>query len=175
LTTPLIHQRSTQILNDMSKEKSLPTLRERWNQLIEVDTAYRIVNKYNKYVKFTAQKLSLWMFVPCNSKGEPMEKPEHRCQTNSCMCSQITLTKYSIRQREYEKALDACIFEGWEKGSGQTGMVLFYKGREYEMGTASLRELYTMKPMKFHKTIEDLITAKIPLTLKPNHAKELNL
>ena len=59
-----------------------------------------------KRVKFGQRKPQLSDFIPCNSKGEPMEKPIHKCQTNSCMCSELTLLNYFTRSNRYQKALD---------------------------------------------------------------------
>ena len=147
------------------KATTLPTLREYFKYLFsqysksEI-TGIVLAESFHKFEQFTAQKLALWMFVPCNSKGEPMEKPTG------------VIKDVDIYAKQYEKALDACIFEGWEIKDMTTG-------RHFKLvnGKNHIATFYTKNNRKAwgYKSIEELLTAGIPLTLKPNHAKELNL
>lgn len=159
------------------KATTPPTLRERWNDLSKQWSdnkldSHEVVERYCEYIHFTAQKLALWMFVPCNSKGEPMEKPELN-KVIQQVGDKLAPSRYADLDREYQKALDACIFEGcilknmtgydWLITKG--GLTIAMLDHEDEKGW----------DWKKRYTIEDLITANIPLTLKPRYAKELNL
>ena len=65
-----------------------------------------------KRVKFGQRKPQLSDFIPCNSKGEPMEKPES--DGAEMIFGKVS---YSAEWDEYQEALDACIFDGWGIGT----------------------------------------------------------
>ena len=164
------------------KATTLPTLREYFKYLFsqysksEI-TGIVLAESFHKFEQFTAQELALWMFVPCNSKGEPMQKPEdfyEWCSDFQYLRGEKETKTWKSKCEKYQKALDACIFEGWE----YTISDRLFKDHYY---IHILEDYFQHYPSgdagtsKTGHTIEDLITAKIPLTLKPNHAEELGL
>ncbi len=90
--------------------------------------------KYNKIMnkmKFNDSQPKLGDFVPTNKKGEVMEKPKHLCQTNSCMCSQVTLAKYSMKKKLFQSALDRRLWVGWEI-EGKSSLTITVIGRKMQ-------------------------------------------
>lgn len=102
--------------------------------------------KIYEYAKLLQTPLSLSQFIPCNEKGEPMEKPYR---------NDIPPDKDS----DYQKALDKVLFEGCTKepmiqqGNVMTGgkQIVYYK---------ALPDYFIWSG----KTIEDLINSEIKLT-----------
>ena len=158
------------------KATTLPTLRERWKQLSKQPdlTNIDVIGLFDGYIGFTAQKLALWMFVACNSKGEPMEKPKSESfDLDSVDDDNI---QYAMDVQEYWKALDACIFEGCSievmPSAKESGRLL--KSVTKVVAVLNINNNKTSW-VRGAETIEELITSGIPLTLKPNHAKKLGL
>ena len=158
------------------KTTTLPTLRERWEQLYyDYSRGYEIesFDIFNDYIKFNAQKLALWMFVPCNSKGEPMDKIK--------LIGGMRKGIDDVFQKEYQKALDVCIFEGWEwdnayqeakrwndEGILQSSFILSDgNGNSVVKGKVNGTLIYLILPT----TIEELLTAGIPSPSNPNTLK----
>lgn len=169
------------------KATTLPTLRERWNQIksdltksiqAKADCATGIIyfeqaiKEYDKYINFTAQELALWMFVPCNSKGEPMDKIK--------LIGGMRKGIDDVFQKDYQKALDACIFEGWEivSNNNPKHMVRYVREKESEFvvfGKICDDDWDCQGIEDIEDLIRQLKDRGTNLTLKPNHAKELNL
>ena len=86
---------------------TLPTLRERWKKLSQ-EFDLRIMNyeqqviEYDKFIQFTGRTLQLGDFIPMDSKGEPMEKPE---RVNAWSLDIST----SKRNKGVSKWIDKCI------------------------------------------------------------------
>ena len=137
----------------------LITLQERWKQLYEeyltTDMlSESVVESYNEYIDYTAQPLELGQFIPCNSKGEPMEKPREEDGEPG-------------KKMEYQKALDKVLFEGWdtmihskEITNGYGAMLTSENNQMYFMGSGRTE-------WEEINTIEDLITSGIDLTPSP--------
>lgn len=175
------------------KATTLPTLRERWKQIkshLEKSLCLKsefvggiiyfeqAVKEYDKYIVFTSQKLALSQFVPCDSKGEPMEKPEKPMgydvwKKGNGGADGIACVNYQNDLQEYQKALDACIFEGWE--IDHAGFLKSENGAVIGVRPFKKFTFLHKNGVPNWKNIEGLITAGITLTLKPNHANELNL
>ena len=63
------------------------------------------------YTDFITQKPELWMFVPCDKDGKPLEKPKE--PSENCVSNWM----FDIYRRDcliYEEAEKRVIFEGWE-------------------------------------------------------------
>ena len=168
------------------KATTLPTLRERWEKLSQefdlgIINCEQEVIEYDKFIQFTGRTLQLGDFITCDKDGKPMDKPEEYdvwIEANKPHTAEDDHDQALLDGcKEYQKTLDACIFEGWElQQVGDTSGNLVWTNlsiRDITRATA-----FKTDPIFFQakfKSIEDLITAGIPLTLKPNHAKELNL
>lgn len=155
----------------MSKE--LPTLRERWNQLSKDYLSCNLnpkngqldhIQRYDFYINFTAQLLALWMFVPCDKEGKPMEPLQMCCDGKDCGCMGMPVNVSSQKEiDEYYEALDRCLFVGWEidkdrRLSNNDVKVGFYRHDEFHF---------------IGNTIEDIIKLGIEPTTRV--AKELKL
>lgn len=149
--------------------KKLPSMTEyvMWlfsqdiKDIILEEKSWREIRLYQilDYAQLLQYPLSLGQFIPCDSKGNPIEKPEHKNPGHS------TFEMHQVQ--EYQEAVDRVIFEGWES---VPDIVSNYKGG----GVYSQKVGYIDGRMKY-KTIEDAITAKIELHLKDKPAKELGL
>jgi len=100
-----------------------------------VDRATRFSLLIQHYAELLQTPLSLSMFIPCNEKGEPIEKP-----------SKIA----SFGQFEYQKALESVLFEGWYQKVAMPFHVLPEK-------SGSVLDIR-------HTIVEDLINSGIELT-----------
>jgi len=82
----------TDFVLDQGKKPNTSDFRERF-----------VVNVIN-YANFLKQPLKLWMFIPCDEDGNVLEKScevfDDKCRYCAC--------------REYQKAKERCLFEGFE-------------------------------------------------------------
>lgn len=117
---------------------------------------------FEDYARLLVTSLSLSMFIPCNEKGEPMEKP---------IIGESSLDSSSIPYSDqYQKALDKVLFEGWESIThfDYSGVVdkkkqqLWFRGNKMTMPVEG-------------KTIEDLINSGIELTPTEACKKQIGL
>lgn len=160
---------------------TLPTSRERWGQIQSKYTLCLIkIKSFQIYLDFTAQTLQLWMFVPCNDKGEPMEIPELKDYVFEDHPELVGNPKeynkdeYNSDCEEFYKARDRVIFKGWEKDNNgiHTENEYIYwddQGIDHVYSKTSLHSNCVIK------TIEALNNTKIPLELTEAKAKELGL
>jgi len=125
-----------------------------------------------EYANLLLTPLSLSQFIPCNEKGEPMEKPESFEDWQKSKGIRPTHVKSC---REYQKALDKVLFEGWvETAYGcyntESGHNIHFYERYTQLILAEkVPESITMKAHTKQKwvtvkTVEDLISSEIELT-----------
>lgn len=148
--------------------KKLPTLRERWSQIrkqfihggISVSTR---ISLFSKYLEFTEKPLELGQFVPCNSKGEPMEKLKPLYVDEARPPSEIQFYNHNLLVKEYQKALDKVLFDGclYAETSIDMGNGIFYK-IDYRI-TPEGRFMMLTYSGEIFRTIEDLINSEIEL------------
>jgi hypothetical protein len=113
-------------------------------------TALDRFKKCGRYANFLSQPLKLGMFIPCNDVGEILEEPIAPAQN-----ARSGKTHYQNQLKEYQKALDEVIFDGFEMCQNLKSYECLYN-----------RELNIHIPVRFkNKTIESLIPYK--LKLKP--------
>ena len=68
-----------------------------------------------KYAKFLKQPLELWMFVPCDDDGNILEEPtKYSNWTNFDYSGTDIGFEDEKLCREYQKAKERCLFEGFE-------------------------------------------------------------
>jgi len=101
--------------------KKIPTLIERWNQLrddyINQEVTYeQVATRYNELVKLNESEPKIWHFIPCNSKGEPMEEPESLTEFYETNPEGMEAEKRA--REEWEEALKRTKFKGWSLGTG---------------------------------------------------------
>jgi hypothetical protein len=119
--------------------------------------------KVLKFVRFLALKLQLWMFIPCNSKGEPLEEPfdygiyKHGIRGGN--------EEWNNQCQEYQKAKDRCLFKGFEISPSKHNIVI---------GNERIKLVYNTKLKSFSpiKSIQNL-TNKVELT--PEGIKQAGL
>lgn len=78
-----------------------------------------------KYAKFLKQPLEKWMFVPCklvDGIWVVLEEPNVNNYHHNAVCSQM----YCDDKKEYKKAKERCLFEGFEL-KGQTDLSWIFK------------------------------------------------
>lgn len=95
---------------------TLPTRHEAWMIYDAPNTTYeQIYFNYKRFTHFLLQKLSLWMFIPCNEKGEPLEKPE---RYNEFHIDRVTsgkeFNKWYQECKQYQKAESRVLFKGFK-------------------------------------------------------------
>jgi len=93
---------------------------------------------YEHYAKFLKLLLELWMFVPCDEDGKPMEEPS----------SDMSIRAINYRE-QYQKAQERVLFKGDDLG--------FYQNKGNE---AKVLEFYK----RGYETIEGLIFFDLELT-----------
>lgn len=121
-------------------------------------------HKIASYATLLQRKLELSMFIPCDSKGEPMEEPTDMYQGDQY---------YGALMDEYQKALATCIFEGGEiKTENEhifgdvTGLYIGGKKIAVKNKTG-----WIFNPK--YKTIEDLLNAGVELKPTKNLISQL--
>lgn len=63
-----------------------------------------------KYAEFLKRPLELWMFVPCDEKGNVLKEPNE----NDCNLGDIHSGVLHQKQEEYKKAFSKVLFEGFK-------------------------------------------------------------
>jgi hypothetical protein len=69
--------------------------------------------KCSRYANFLKQPLELWMFVPCDEKGNVLEhsiEPEYPYNDKTC----DIWSQYDIYLKKYQQAKERVLFEGFE-------------------------------------------------------------
>ena len=155
--------------------KKLPSMTEyvMWlfsqdiKDIILEEKSWREIRLYQirDYAQLLQVPLSLGQFIPCDSKGNPIEKPEHKNPGHS------TFEMHQVQ--EYQEAVDSCIFEGWVIGSN--GFLVNEFGGSIGLITDKGFKFFHKDGVPNWKTIEDLINNEFTLHLKDKPAKELQL
>lgn len=140
-------------------EKSLLSSRELYFEVCKnIKNGADSIDSYKGYFEkldFLYKAPQLGDFVPVNSKGEPMEKPETFQNDYNGNSVERDLEK-DLRE-EYQKALDNVLFKGWEITKG-------YLWNKKKYIAEAIRLDHTdMKFLARYKTYEDIIKAGIPL------------
>lgn len=154
--------------------KTLPTPIKRWEQLMtqrklgsNAITVFDVEVNYDAFIKFIQQALELWMLIPTDKDGKPMEMPEKFDRWTPGMLS--FSAEVFAKCREYQEALDRRLFEGWSLNptgyafclGSKKGGIISYDSRKYTIDG--------------NRTVEDLIDAKIELTPTERVIKDLKL
>lgn len=89
-------------------------------------------SRFINYANFLKQPLTLGMFVPCDLKGNVLEKQEEwscKCeqQPNTPFCNVCQEQYYDAQQRVLFKGFEYCEEEGWE--------CISYKNKTYRVDT----------------------------------------
>jgi hypothetical protein len=114
-----------------------------------------------KYTRFLIQLLQLWMFIPCNKKGEPLEKPKgYREDCDYSLTENGRIAEAYELHIEYQKALDRIWFKGFKWCSKNK---LNY---QIEIGgvNVTFNKAGEVYKYSFYKTIKDLCGKGIELT-----------
>lgn len=70
------------------------------------------VKNYHNLLSLDRQ---LWMFVPCDEKGNPVYEPEVNCMKGfHCSCGEEQVLDCNEMKREWYKAKERVLFEGWK-------------------------------------------------------------
>lgn len=106
------------------------------------------------YSRFLKQPLALWMFVPCDEKGNALREPKVP-HTFASENSDVYISQWRIEKDNYEAAKQRCLFEGFKLiGSKHVETLIanypIVVGVGFKNGT--------------HQTIENLVNQGIPLT-----------
>lgn len=115
------------------------------------------------YAMLLLMKLELWMFIPCNEKGEPMEKPDINTiieHTDNCECGHCE--EYYGLYEQYQKALDSVLFEGWEIDRISDPFTYIREVKHHE--TTQIFKSSNGLKYRREKTIEALINLGLDLT-----------
>ena len=76
------------------------------------------------YSKFLKQPLELWMFVPCDEKNDPIYERHYSYFDNE--------NEYENYLKEFEKAKERCLFEGFEVRKGKaTHLIEFWQEENF--------------------------------------------
>ena len=141
----------------------LTALKNKWKELRTVMTATNIAFKFDAWVDFYDTNLQLWMFVPCDEKGNVLEEPRN---FQPILGSGYDDTEqWVIDCREYQKAKDRVIFDVDS---------LTIKKQSRGIRITGLSKLIYDNVTGFRgKTIEDLVD--LGLTIKETAIKRYNL
>jgi len=120
------------------------------------------------YAQLLQTPRELGMFIPCNSDGEPMEKPKGFDEWTDKPYTKQLHQEWIKLVQDYYKALDSVLFEGWDVDIREFGTTISMNDI-----FISIRDGYWELDGNEVKTIEDLI--KIGLQVTDTKAKELGL
>lgn len=105
-------------------KKNVPTLSKyiEWQhgtyEETEIDYLRRFNSNVFEFMKFYESEPKLWHFIPCNSKGEPMEPMEPLkmcCDGKNCGCMGMPVNVISQEEiDEYYEAQSRVKWVGWE-------------------------------------------------------------
>jgi len=134
------------------------------------------------YRKFLVMKPTLGMFVPCDDKGNPIEKPEKFITLNVKPTNNATtkleknLFNWSIRCYEYTKALDRIWFEGFtfeesDFVDGWCGYLYLNKKHVMSLLLEDDEVLFEIEEEESAAILEEL--SHLDLTLTPNAIKHI--
>lgn len=132
------------------------------NNEVQFVTYWQIVNRYAEILQ---TKLELWMFVPCDKKGEPLEEPEE-----GQFKKHLGGKPFEELYNEYQDAKARCWFEGW--GCHTSISDDYVKALIHGETTWDFNTLYNfmrrVSPARVDlKTVEEVITFGVSLTLSP--------
>lgn len=68
------------------------------------------------YANFLKQPLELWMFIPCDEDGSVLEKPEMVYNVDVFGVYNGLFQNKNEYIKQYQKAKERCLFEGFEVG-----------------------------------------------------------
>lgn len=122
--------------------------------------SYEIAKSCLKYAQFLKQPLELWMFVPCDEKGDVLEDPIE------------AIGGVELYADKYQQAKEMCLFKGFElektKETNESfGYYILYFNKKEFGSFQNFRDKYRSK------TIEDLINCNLELT--PTAIKQLEI
>lgn len=130
---------------------------------ITLERVFEDLRKIELYCEFLKQKLTLGMFVPCDSEGNVLKKKEPKDfgynEESTTSKSWKAYEKYDL---EYQQAQERVLFKGNWKHSRDD--------RYINMNWVESEKLQVI-PLHSVKTIEDLIQYNIKIT--PNSIKQL--
>lgn len=125
------------------------------------------------YKNFLKQPLELWMFVPCDEEGKPLDLSDLPCtQNKSCYCGEEQVLDCTEYKREYRKAKERVLLEGYGFGNETSDVNQIY----HDLVQVKLdRLIFTKKSGKCldAETVEDLINCE--LTFTPTALKQIGL
>lgn len=127
-----------------------------WNTYLIYDQkeAEKFACSAYEYTNFLDQPLKLWMFIPCDKEGNPIENPK---DSNRDFFKD-TAYKYELRQ--YQEAKDKVLFEGFET-TGVCENYVIIESKEYVFTWSLFRgEFMTIKGDR----VNDLIKYNLKLT-----------
>lgn len=121
------------------------------------------LKRTSSYANFLKQPLELWMFVPCDEKGNVLERPE---------CS-LGKECYSPPCVKYQQAKERCLFEGFEYVNEDFihNTIHYFIKKEDSKIMWNFNNEWRFYPE--FKTIEDLVKYNSKLT--PTAIKQLGL
>ncbi|GAB0155926.1 hypothetical protein CHRYSEOSP005_11880 [Chryseobacterium sp. Alg-005] len=132
-------------------------------------TVLQFITEIPNYANFMKQGNAVWMFIPCDENGKPLEKPETREEKNSLGESDIDFDAEELHQ--YIKANEKCFFlvNDYEIADD----VVFINDREFMI---CLENGHLLRGKSTYKTIEDIANdPDIKFYLSPRALKKIGI
>lgn len=126
------------------------------------------------YAKFLSQPLALWMFVACDSEGQPFYEPQEKNFTDeACFVNNA----YFMEHFEWQQAKERVLFEGFDIQNSKIFGEYDKKYLAYKTG-GRFADLNPFKPTLWlgghtFTTVESLIVGYKDLTLTPQAVKQI--